>query len=235
MTAPAPRAVYTLTGSGTQALSAGVTRLQLSVVADSGTMRIGRANPRNTAQQGAIRFGDATGWYRPEWIDGDLVWFDAPPGSTRFGYSMLDGASFTATEDFAKLGVAEPWERNPIPHGLGTMQFSPALGSNQNYWSYTVPANRIFMLQSVRAGVISIATWTTGVAVAWLGASWDYHPAEARCQGGYPLGEYIQYQHGMNIPLPAGASIGGWYNIATGVGSANVLVDCRAFGVEFDA
>lgn len=234
MAQPSPRAVYTLTGSGIQALSAGTTRVQFSVAADSGTMRIGRANPRNLAQQGLIRFGDATGWYRSEPLDGDLVWLDCPHGTTRMGYSMIDGASYTATEDFTRLSSVDMADRNPIPMRLGSDIFSPSTGGTVQDWSYIVPANRLFMAQHARAGPWVLTTWTTGLAVAWVGTSIGYHLAEGRAPPGSPVGWSTQQADGLQLVLRAGDGVSGYHFLDATV-SSGIIFTHAVIGVEFDA
>lgn len=90
---------YTLSGTGTQTLSAGVGALHVHLSSIPVTAGIGRANPTNYyGDTGAIRPGDGTGWWRAQFMDAVDSWIPIPTGSTRIGYWFAPGVTATVVE-----------------------------------------------------------------------------------------------------------------------------------------
>lgn len=99
---------YNLSGSGIQALSAGVGALHVTVTQLPVRMGTGRANPRNLFDVGLLRAGDGTGWWTPISIEADTAWIGIPNGATQLGYSLLGGAMVTVTEVIGQNPFAGP-------------------------------------------------------------------------------------------------------------------------------
>jgi hypothetical protein len=89
---------YTLSGSGTQTLTANTTAAHLTITTLPAGLPKGRANPVNNFEIGLIRFGDGTGFWEPIPVLGGPQWIGIPNGATQFGYSMLNGSVVSFVE-----------------------------------------------------------------------------------------------------------------------------------------
>jgi hypothetical protein len=89
---------YVLSGTGTQALSAGVTALHVSITTLPAGTGAGSANPTNYFHVAALRFGDGTGYWTPFFVEGGPQWFGVPAGTTQLGYSVFGAGVITVTE-----------------------------------------------------------------------------------------------------------------------------------------
>lgn len=91
-------ASYTLTGSGTQALSANVTALHVSVDTVPAGAGVGAAHPTNYYHVALLRFGDGTGFWLEYPVEGGPHWMGVPFGTTQLGYAVQPGGQITVTE-----------------------------------------------------------------------------------------------------------------------------------------
>lgn len=91
---------YSLSGTGTQALSSNVGALHVHVTTMPSNAGNGVANPANYYGIALIRAGDGTAWFTPKPVDATDTWIGLPVGTTEIGYSFLDGAAANVTEVF---------------------------------------------------------------------------------------------------------------------------------------
>lgn len=91
-------ATYTLSGTGTQTLTAGTTQVYVAVTVVPSSSGIGRANPTSRYDIGLLRFGNASGWWAPVAINGGPQWIGLPFGCDRLGYAVFTGGTITVTE-----------------------------------------------------------------------------------------------------------------------------------------
>jgi hypothetical protein len=98
---------YSLSGSGTQTLSAGVTALVIvpTLPANYGA---GRASPTNYYDLGLIRPGSANGFLPALPVDAPTQWLPLPIGTDRIGYAFLHGSSAVVTEIFSTSPLSSP-------------------------------------------------------------------------------------------------------------------------------
>jgi hypothetical protein len=104
-------ATYTLSGSGTQTLTANTTAAHLTITTLPSGLPKGRANPVNNFEIGLIRFGDGTGFWEPVPVLGGPQWIGVPNGATQFGYAMLNGSVVSFTE---VIGGTSPFFSNNL-------------------------------------------------------------------------------------------------------------------------
>lgn len=98
-------ATYSLSGTGTQTLTAGTTQLAVSITAHSSRSTIGRANPTNYFNEGLLRFGNSNGYHPAIPIDAVAMLLDVPSGDTTLGYALLNGCTVSAVEISATAPV----------------------------------------------------------------------------------------------------------------------------------
>jgi hypothetical protein len=91
-------ATYSLTGSGTQALSSNVTALHISATTIPTNIGTGNANPINYYSLALLRLGDATGFMPAVQLEASPAWLAVPAGSTRLGYACLGGSALSVVE-----------------------------------------------------------------------------------------------------------------------------------------
>lgn len=91
-------ASYTLSGTGTQALSTNVTAAHVTINTPGSLSGIGRANPLSRYDVALLRFGDGTGFWAPVAVNGGPQWIGVPAGTTEVGYSVFGAASLTFAE-----------------------------------------------------------------------------------------------------------------------------------------
>lgn len=89
---------YTLSGSGTQALTAATTALHVTISTLTPGAGSGSANPTNHYGAGFLRAGDSTGFWEPFAIEGGPQWIGLPNGTTQLGYNVLGSGVITVTE-----------------------------------------------------------------------------------------------------------------------------------------
>jgi hypothetical protein len=97
-----------LSGSGIQALSAGVGALHVHINALPTAAGEGNANPANFYHVGFIRAGDGTAWWRAIPIEATDAWIGLPSGATQIGYWVNSGGSITVTEVIGNNPFAGP-------------------------------------------------------------------------------------------------------------------------------
>lgn len=89
---------YTLSGSGTQALSANVTALHITINTPALTTGKGKANPTNYYGAALIRFGDGAAYFSPFAVTGGPQWIGVPVGCSVLGYNVFGATSLTVVE-----------------------------------------------------------------------------------------------------------------------------------------
>jgi hypothetical protein len=91
-------ATYNLSGSGTQALSSGVTSLHVTITTIPAIASVGQANPANYYKVALLRFGDGVGYSDFIPVQGGPSWIPVPTGTTILGYACLSNAAITVVE-----------------------------------------------------------------------------------------------------------------------------------------
>src|SRR5713101_4692671 len=119
---------YTLTGSGTQAVSSPGS-LAVVITVPPTTVSIGNANPRNLYHTGFIRLGTAHGYLPPIPLDADNQLIACPNGVTVFGYSIAAGVTVTV-EERAEQPYAGP---TGPPGAAGATGAAGGLSTGQTY------------------------------------------------------------------------------------------------------
>jgi len=115
---------YSLSESGVQTLTAGVTAL--SIVVTPGTfVEQGQANPVNYFHAGLLRAGSPSGYMRVVPIDAATQWLTLPVGCDRLGYQLFRGTTLVVTELF----TASP-APGPVTSFNDTPDFISALSWN---------------------------------------------------------------------------------------------------------
>lgn len=89
---------YTLSGSGTQILTAGVTRLFISVLTYPTKYGFGRANPENLYDIGQLRAMTQGFCFTVQSIDAAQMVMDLPSESDTLGYSLFGPSSILVSE-----------------------------------------------------------------------------------------------------------------------------------------
>jgi hypothetical protein len=81
-------------------------------------------------------------------IDAASMVIDVPPGVTTLGYSLQDVTTISVTEVIGPLSHSAlmPWDRNPLAIADSFSAFVPGGTADTVAYTYTVPANRLFML-----------------------------------------------------------------------------------------
>jgi len=92
-------ASYTLTGTGIQSLTLGLTRLFISVTIRSARWSTGFANPPNLYHIGLLRLQVSGASYPAIPIDADLMALDVPSGTTSIGYELVAPAEIVIYEN----------------------------------------------------------------------------------------------------------------------------------------
>lgn len=92
-------ATYTLTGSGTQELTASTTRLFIIVTTFPGNLKFGAATPTNYYHLGLIRPGISGFWAAPVPVEGLDTFMDLPTGTAQIGYNFAAGVTATVSEN----------------------------------------------------------------------------------------------------------------------------------------
>jgi hypothetical protein len=227
-----------LTGSGV--ITLGKPRALISQIVTNGLgMRTGRSNPPTTFDVGFIVPGDVNGWYPAIPIAQANQVIPMPPNITRLGYAMYRGSEITVDEINTGYSFGlDITDRNPLPMVLGDEAWPPTVGATTQDWNYTVPANRVFQMQSVRVGGNVTAVWTTGSISIWIGTTIGAHILDHILPPNTPVGRSFEYLHGLTLPLRASDAINGWYDVPTGIatGTGGIqYVETIVIGVEFDA
>lgn len=101
-------ATYSLSGAGTQALSAGVTALNVTVTTLPANAGQGGATPADYYGVGSLRPGNAAAFWEPFNVCGGPQWMPVPYGSTRLGYAITQGAVVSVVEVFTSPPFAFP-------------------------------------------------------------------------------------------------------------------------------
>lgn len=88
---------YTLSGSGTQALSSNVTAAHVAINTPA-VSAAGRGNPAAFYDVALLRFGDGTAYWDAMPVTGGPQWIPVPFGATIVGYRVFGATSITLTE-----------------------------------------------------------------------------------------------------------------------------------------
>lgn len=91
-------ASYSLSGTGVQALSAGVTALHVTISTLPAQPILGTANPGNYGGVAMLRLGDGTGFFQALPVEGGPQWLAVPNGCTQLGYAVQPGAAISVAE-----------------------------------------------------------------------------------------------------------------------------------------
>jgi hypothetical protein len=89
---------YSLSGTGIQALSAGVTAVHVDVTTVPTNSRVGTSNPANLYDVAMLRWGDASAFFDALPVVGGPQWIAVPAGATRLGYACKGGAVISVVE-----------------------------------------------------------------------------------------------------------------------------------------
>jgi len=89
---------FSISGSGSHALTSGTTALYLDVTTIAAGSGVGRANPTSRYDVGLIRFSDGTGFWAPVAINGGPQWIGVPFGATTLAYNVFGSGVVSVTE-----------------------------------------------------------------------------------------------------------------------------------------
>lgn len=225
---------FDLTGSGVITLTKPNALIVQLVTLGQG-VRMGRSNPPTTFDVGFLTPGDVNGWYPAIPIAQANQVIPMPPNITRLGYSMYRGSEVTVDE--INIGYGSPeslWQRNVTLPGFGDTYTPVADGNYNQIWSYTVPANRVFVLSYARAGWDVETTYTgsdlADAFIGWTGAAF----IGAKLASGYTPGTYMADWSGGLLYIPAGGGLAGYTYVPTGA-TGTIHARLVASGMEFDA
>ena len=101
-------ATYSLSGSGTQTLTTGVTALHVTISTLPAGAGHGLASPTDYWGIGSLRPGNATAFWEPFVICGGPQWLAVPFGTTRLGYAFADTAVVSVAEVFGSYPLSTP-------------------------------------------------------------------------------------------------------------------------------
>jgi len=101
-------ATYSLSGTGTQTLTAGTGALYVTITTLPSGSGNGGANPADYYGIGLIRPGNATAFWEPFPVIGGPQWMPVPAGTTRIGYALFDGAEISVAEVSGSSPLAFP-------------------------------------------------------------------------------------------------------------------------------
>jgi hypothetical protein len=101
-------ASWSVTASGSHALSAGVGQLHVHVDAFPLNARENGANPAEWFQIASIRATDGTCFWRAQYIDAEDCWLGIPTGANEIYYALAAGAELTITEVVAEHPLRGP-------------------------------------------------------------------------------------------------------------------------------
>src|ERR1051326_143103 len=99
---------FTLSGSGSHAISSGTGWLEGHVPTLPAEYGIGRANPANLYGLGFLRLGDGTGGWPAQNIDAEHMIVGCPTGVTTIYYELLNGTVVDVTENAGLSPLAGP-------------------------------------------------------------------------------------------------------------------------------
>ena len=135
-------AVYTLSGSGTRALSANVVRVRVEILALPPGAHTGHAAPVDYFGVGFLRFGVQGSYLRKLPIDGFDILLDVPANATTIGWYVFPPGSIRVTEQFASTTPVG----NPLRVARNYYAPVAAGAAALTLWTYTVPANRLWRM-----------------------------------------------------------------------------------------
>lgn len=101
-------ATYTLSGSGTQALTAGVVALHITITTLPASAGNGGASPLDYYGVGSLRPGNAAAFWEPFTICGGPQWMPVPFATTRLGYALRGNAVVSVVEVYAPAPLVFP-------------------------------------------------------------------------------------------------------------------------------
>lgn len=171
-------AVYTLSGSGAQALTSGTGKLYISMVTLPSVLSAGRASPTNYYDIGLLRLGDHGSYYPAIPIDAHDMVVAVPAQVTALGYSLFGAASIQVTE------VAGQYPFAPSLEGLSDVAVtSPANGQVLSYqsssgtWINSTPsggsAPAFFGARVYRSTNQSVGSSSYPVNISFSATRWD--------------------------------------------------------------
>lgn len=169
-------ATYTLSGVGTQYLTAGTTQLQIVVTTFPGNLKHGTAFPTNYYHLGLIRPGDG-GFYQPPIpIEGLDTWMPLPTNTTIIGYSLALGVTASVSEGLPgapAIAATSPANGATVSHvGLviaGTStEVYPTSGTGLHVqvdygWSTTLGGSTTYVSTYSPATLNSDGTWSAPI------------------------------------------------------------------------
>ncbi len=170
-------ATYTLSGTGTQALSSGVVALHVTISTLPPVVGSGSANPPDYYGIGSIRPGDASAFWEPFAILGGPQWMPLPFGTTRIGYGLVDPVVLSVAEVFTPAPLAFPLASLPDV-ALSSPSVAEVLTYNGTKWANAAPAGggggggpttETIVLSSSSATI----SFTSSISAAeWLEVHW---------------------------------------------------------------
>lgn len=101
-------ATYTLSGSGTQALTSGVVALHITITTLPASAGNGGASPLDYYGVGTLRPGNAAAFWEPFTICGGPQWMPVPFATTRLGYALRGNAVVSVVEVYSPAPLVFP-------------------------------------------------------------------------------------------------------------------------------
>jgi len=229
-------AVYTLSGAGTQSLTADTAAILIDVLTYAAHRKTGQSTPTNYYDLGLIRFGYQGYFERPIPLDAaqQRIWVPRP--ATTIGWNLFEATSIKVTEQTAVQALPpdalSPWDRNPTP--INRMSTASAAGgsSNSTVWTYTVPTARLFILAHANAELYRWQAPSGASTPAAFVQSEGNALVQAWLLGGAAGFETTDSFAGSWYVLPAGHVITGGFNNNDVGGSVIYTVSMQ--GTEFD-
>ncbi len=187
-------ASYSLSGSGIQTLSAGVVAFHVTITTPPINPGNGGANPVDYYGIGFLRPGDAAAFWDPFAISGGPQWLPCPFGTTRVGYSLLNGAVILLAEVFAPSPLAVPLSQLPDVafsslNDLDRLQYSTTLAK----WTNAAPPTGAF--------VPVITSPANGDLITYASPNWINAPPASGGGGGGSLTS-VSNALGANVSCP---------------------------------
>jgi hypothetical protein len=226
---------YTLSGSGQQTLSPGVSQIRLTVTALGNGYSTGIAVPTNYYKLGELRLGAGGFFYPMIPIDATQQLIDVPAGVDTLGYGMQNSQTVTAVEVFAAPAnfQKQPWDRNPHARAGYSQTQLPPLAAPANVTAYTVPASKLFLLSWMEVEIYhtTVATAPNVVTAQGIVAG---QGLLFLAINGQPIGVVATDRFdGQGLVLVAGQTV--QYSMTSYEATGNAYVNVNWAGTEFDA
>jgi hypothetical protein len=225
---------YSLSGNGIQAIGQPAS-LTVSVTTFPLTSTKGAGNPPNYYHVALLTPGDAAGWYSPIPVVENPQRIPLPPGCTQLGYACINGAQLSVSEVAATVPnwQKQPWDRNSLTKLLAFTGGVAGGTVQTTAFTYTVPANRLFLASKASCELTRSSGPTMVGAVAAL-ITWQNITLSWAVLQNTALGpQNADDLHGGNFLAHAGEVLTGTYQ--NGDTGGFVWTQLVLAGIEFDA